>query len=52
VDGLGAALVDFDDPNLPSLLAAPLLGYDKYDAEVRGLRRARLFAKGPAGKCF
>lgn len=33
VDGLGNALVDFDDPNLPSLLAMPLLGYE-YDAQV------------------
>jgi uncharacterized protein len=27
VDGLGKALVDFDDPNVPSLLSIPLLGY-------------------------
>ena len=34
VDGLGKALFDFDDPNLPSLLAIPLLGYDQYDKQV------------------
>lgn len=34
VDGLGNALIDFDDPNLPSLLAMPLLGFE-YDPEVR-----------------
>lgn len=34
VDGLGNALIDFDDPNLPSLLAMPFLGLD-YDQEVR-----------------
>jgi hypothetical protein len=33
VDGLGNALTDFDDPNLPSLLAMPLLGFE-YDANV------------------
>lgn len=35
VDGLGNALIDFDDPNLPSLLAMPLLGFE-YDPQVRG----------------
>eukprot|EP00884_Botryococcus_braunii_P023018 jgi/Botrbrau1/93/Bobra.0022s0083.1 len=34
VDGLGSAVVDFDDPNLPSLLAMPLLGYRHYDREI------------------
>ena len=34
VDGLGQSLHDFDDPNLPSLLAIPLLGYKYYDPEV------------------
>lgn len=34
VDGRGNALLDFDDPNLPSLLAMPLLGFDGYDTEV------------------
>lgn len=28
VDGLGGVLADFDDANLPSLLAMPLLGWD------------------------
>jgi hypothetical protein len=35
VDGLGNSLVDFDDPNIPSLLAIPELGYYGYDKEVR-----------------
>lgn len=34
VDGLGHTLTDFDDPNLPSLLAIPLLGYDQYNHQV------------------
>jgi meiotically up-regulated gene 157 (Mug157) protein len=34
VDGLGHALLDFDDPNLPSLLAMPLLGFQDYDPHV------------------
>jgi meiotically up-regulated gene 157 (Mug157) protein len=34
VDGLGHSLTDFDDPNLPSLLAIPLMGYDQYDSQV------------------
>jgi meiotically up-regulated gene 157 (Mug157) protein len=34
VDGLGNSLTDFDDPNLPSLLAMPLLGYRGYDEQV------------------
>jgi meiotically up-regulated gene 157 (Mug157) protein len=35
VDGRGNSLLDFDDPNLPSLLAMPLLGFDGYDTEVQ-----------------
>jgi hypothetical protein len=42
VDGLGAALVDFDDPNLPSLLAMPLLGYSLYSRELYTATRARI----------
>ena len=34
VDGLGHSLADFDDPNLPSLLAIPLLGYEQYNHQV------------------
>ncbi len=34
VDGLGNSLVDFDDPNIPSLLSVPLLGYSGYDKEI------------------
>jgi hypothetical protein len=35
VDGLGGVLSDFDDPNLPSLLAMPIIGYPHYDPGVR-----------------
>jgi hypothetical protein len=31
VDGLGGALKDFDDPNVPLLLSMPLLCYSHYD---------------------
>ena len=36
VDGLGNARSEFDDPNVPSLLAIPLLGWDGYDKQVGG----------------
>lgn len=42
VDGLGKALVDFDDPNLPSLLAMPLLGYTMYDRPTYDMTRQRI----------
>lgn len=42
VDGLGKALVDFDDPNLPSLLAMPLLGYTMYDHITYDVTRQRI----------
>ncbi len=41
VDGLGRYLADFDDPNLPSLLAMPLLGYSGYDEQVYSATRSR-----------
>jgi meiotically up-regulated gene 157 (Mug157) protein len=44
VDGLGNSLMDFDDPNLPSLLALPLLGYDLYDAAVYNSTRRRILS--------
>jgi meiotically up-regulated gene 157 (Mug157) protein len=44
VDGLGGVLADFDDPNLPSLLALPLLGYDLYDKDVYVTTRARILS--------
>jgi meiotically up-regulated gene 157 (Mug157) protein len=44
VDGLGNALFDFDDPNLPSLLAIPLLGYRNYDRHIYNTTVARLFS--------
>ena len=44
VDGLGGVLADFDDPNLPSLLAIPLLGYGLYDKDVYGATRARILS--------
>lgn len=45
VDGLGNSLLDFDDPNLPSLLSTPLLGYDKYDAQIYWNTRERILSK-------
>ena len=42
VDGLGNSLVDFDDPNIPSLLSIPLLGWDGYDPAVYAATRAHL----------
>lgn len=44
VDGLGSALVDFDDPNLPSLLAMPLLGYSLYNEDLYQATRARILS--------
>jgi hypothetical protein len=44
VDGLGNSLVDFDDPNLPSLMSIPLLGYQHFDQRVYDVTRERLFA--------
>lgn len=42
VDGLGHALKDFDDANVPSLLSIPLLGWSGYDRDVYQTTRARL----------
>ncbi len=44
VDGLGGVLVGTDDPNVPSLLAIPLLGYP-YDATVYAATRALVLSK-------
>jgi uncharacterized protein len=44
VDGLGNALVDFDDPNWPSLVSMPLLGWNKYDHSVYESTRTRLLS--------
>ncbi|WIA43728.1 hypothetical protein OEZ86_010154 [Tetradesmus obliquus] len=44
VDGLGNSLHDFDDPNLPSLLALPLLGYDIHDEKVYDTTRVRILS--------
>ena len=44
VDGLGGALTDFDDPNVPSLLAIPLLGYAHYDDAIYKNTRARILS--------
>lgn len=45
VDGLGNSLSDFDDPNVPSLLSIPLLGYPHYDPEVYSETRARVLSR-------
>jgi len=42
VDGLGNSLSGFDDPNMPSLLGAPLLGYRHYDAGIYADTRAAI----------
>lgn len=42
VDGLGNALFDFDDSNIPSLLSIPMLGWDGYDADIYATTRRRL----------
>jgi meiotically up-regulated gene 157 (Mug157) protein len=44
VDGLGNALVDFDDANVPSLLSIPLLGWSGYDKQVYKTTRERLLS--------
>jgi meiotically up-regulated gene 157 (Mug157) protein len=44
VDGLGNALADFDDPNVPSLLSIPLLGYPHYDPAMYATTRARVLS--------
>lgn len=44
VDGHGKSLLNFDDPNLPSLLALPLLGYERYDPAVYAATRSRIFS--------
>ncbi|EFN60034.1 hypothetical protein CHLNCDRAFT_49501 [Chlorella variabilis] len=41
VDGKGASLTDFDDPNVPSLISVPMLGFP-YDKEVYAATRRRL----------
>jgi uncharacterized protein len=44
VDGHGNGVLDFDDPNLPSLLAAPLLGYERLDKTVYAMTRKRILS--------
>jgi hypothetical protein len=44
VDGLGNAVHDFDDPNVPSLLSIPLLGYRHYDELVYQTTKRRLLS--------
>jgi uncharacterized protein len=44
VDGQGGVLADFDDPNLPSLLAIPLLGYELYDKDIYAKTRSRILS--------
>lgn len=42
VDGLGNHLSDFDDPNIPSLMSVPILGYRYYDEAIYARTRDRL----------
>ena len=44
VDGLGNALVDFDDPNWPSLVSVPLLGWNKYDPSIYETTKSRILS--------
>lgn len=44
VDGMGGVLYDFDDPNVPSLLSIPLLGFKGYDHEVYRATRQRILS--------
>lgn len=44
VDGMGNSLVDFDDPNWPSLVSIPLLGWGKYDSTIYEQTKARILS--------
>jgi meiotically up-regulated gene 157 (Mug157) protein len=44
VDGLGGSLKDFDDPNVPSLLSIPLLGYAQYNKGIYEATRQRILS--------
>lgn len=44
VDGLGNSLADFDDPNWPSLVSMPLLGWKKYDRSIYETTRSRILS--------
>ncbi len=48
VDGMGNSLLNFDDPNVPSLLSIPLLGYVHYDPEIYAATRARILSPANA----
>jgi meiotically up-regulated gene 157 (Mug157) protein len=50
VDGLGGVLQDFDDPNIPSLISIPLLGYKWYDKGVYEVTRSRILS--PANQFY
>jgi meiotically up-regulated gene 157 (Mug157) protein len=45
VDGLGGFICDFDDPNWPSLVSIPLLGYAGYDHALYATTRSRILSK-------
>jgi uncharacterized protein len=45
VDGRGGVLADFDDPNVPSLLSIPLLGFRYYDADIYANTRRRILSQ-------
>lgn len=45
---MGNSLLNFDDPNVPSLLSIPLLGYAHYDPEIYAATRARILSPANA----
>lgn len=45
VNGLGDSLHDFDDPNVPSLMSVPILGYKHYDEQTYLRTKKRLLSE-------
>lgn len=45
VDGLGNFLADFDDPNWPSIVSIPLLGWKKYDHNIYQITKSRILSQ-------
>lgn len=45
VDGLGNFLADFDDPNWPSIVSIPLLGWSKYSHKIYQITKSRILSE-------